>query len=91
MWIHFSPQQLSSKSRSGRSLDEEPEEEGERQRRGPFFSWSRARSTGRSQKKKELGDHSHPHGWCCPQLSPLRHQPLLCVSSTLLGPQPGQI
>ncbi|XP_049646019.1 regulator of G-protein signaling 12 isoform X2 [Suncus etruscus] len=54
------PKKLSSKSRSGRSLDEEPEEEGERQRRGPFFSWSRARSTGRSQKKQQLGDHSHP-------------------------------
>ncbi|XP_054996320.1 regulator of G-protein signaling 12 isoform X2 [Sorex araneus] len=53
------PKKLSSKSRSGRSLDEEPEEEAERRRRGPFFSWSRARSTGRSQKKKDLSGHPH--------------------------------
>ncbi|XP_053433901.1 regulator of G-protein signaling 12 isoform X2 [Nycticebus coucang] len=51
------PKKLSGKSKSGRSLNEElGEEDSERRRRGAFFSWSRTRSTGRSQKKKEHGD-----------------------------------
>ncbi|XP_012579515.1 PREDICTED: regulator of G-protein signaling 12 [Condylura cristata] len=51
------PKKLSGKSRSGRSLNEDPgDEDGDRRRRGPFFSWSRTRSTGRSQKKKGHGD-----------------------------------
>ncbi|XP_075400757.1 regulator of G-protein signaling 12 isoform X2 [Tenrec ecaudatus] len=55
------PPRPSGKSRSGRSLSEEPpgDEDGERRRKGPFFSWSRSRGAGRSQKKKEPGDHAH--------------------------------
>ncbi|XP_072476183.1 regulator of G-protein signaling 12 isoform X8 [Notamacropus eugenii] len=54
------PKKLSGKSKSGRSLNEESgEEDGEKKRKGTFFSWSRNRSTGRSQKKKEHGDHAH--------------------------------
>ncbi|XP_064142247.1 regulator of G-protein signaling 12 isoform X2 [Loxodonta africana] len=53
-------QQLSGKSKSGRSLNEDlGEEDGEKKRKGAFFSWSRNRSTGRSQKKKEHSDPSH--------------------------------
>ncbi|XP_021574535.1 regulator of G-protein signaling 12 isoform X2 [Carlito syrichta] len=52
------PKKLSGKSKSGRSLNEElGDEDSERRRKGAFFSWSRTRSTGRSQKKKEHGDH----------------------------------
>uniref|UniRef100_A0A8C5VS93 Regulator of G-protein signaling 12 n=1 Tax=Microcebus murinus TaxID=30608 RepID=A0A8C5VS93_MICMU len=51
------PKKLSGKSKSGRSLNEElAEEDSEKKRKGAFFSWSRSRSTGRSQKKKEHGD-----------------------------------
>ncbi|KAM5340480.1 regulator of G-protein signaling 12 isoform 2-T2 [Glossophaga mutica] len=51
------PKKLSGKSRSGRSLNEDVgDEDGERRRKGAFFSWSRARSTGRSQRKKDHGD-----------------------------------
>uniref|UniRef100_A0A5F8GHR4 Regulator of G protein signaling 12 n=1 Tax=Monodelphis domestica TaxID=13616 RepID=A0A5F8GHR4_MONDO len=54
------PKKLSGKSKSGRSLNEESgEEDGEKKRKGTFFSWSRNKSTGRSQKKKEHGDHLH--------------------------------
>ncbi|XP_043828790.1 regulator of G-protein signaling 12 isoform X5 [Dromiciops gliroides] len=54
------PKKLSGKSKSGRSLNEESgEEDGEKKRKGTFFSWSRNKSTGRSQKKKEHGDHPH--------------------------------
>ncbi|XP_068926799.1 regulator of G-protein signaling 12 isoform X2 [Petaurus breviceps papuanus] len=54
------PKKLSGKSKSGRSLNEESgEEDGEKKRKGTFFSWSRNKSTGRSQKKKEHGGHSH--------------------------------
>ncbi|KAG8508652.1 Regulator of G-protein signaling 12, partial [Galemys pyrenaicus] len=53
------PKKLSGKSRSGRSLNEDPgDEDGERRRKGAFFSWSRTRSTGRSQKKKGHGDQA---------------------------------
>ncbi|XP_035874176.1 regulator of G-protein signaling 12 isoform X2 [Phyllostomus discolor] len=58
------PKKLSGKSRSGRSLNEDAgDEDGERRRKGAFFSWSRARSTGRSQRKKDHGDHTNdaPH------------------------------
>nr|XP_045017281.1 regulator of G-protein signaling 12 isoform X2 [Jaculus jaculus] len=58
------PKKLSGKSKSGRSLNEEVgDEDSEKKRKGAFFSWSRSRSTGRSQKKKEHGDHIHdaPH------------------------------
>ncbi|XP_060040254.1 regulator of G-protein signaling 12 isoform X2 [Erinaceus europaeus] len=56
------PKKLSGKSKSGRSLNEElGEDDGERRRKGAFFSWSRTRSTGRSQKKKEHGDQDPPH------------------------------
>ncbi|XP_038333912.1 regulator of G-protein signaling 12 isoform X11 [Canis lupus familiaris] len=52
--------QLSGKSKSGRSLNEElGDEDSEKKRKGAFFSWSRTRSTGRSQKKKEHGDHTN--------------------------------
>ncbi|XP_006893723.1 PREDICTED: regulator of G-protein signaling 12 [Elephantulus edwardii] len=54
------PKKLSGKSKSGRSLNEEPgEEDSEKKRKGAFFSWSRNRSTGRSQKKKDQGAHPH--------------------------------
>ncbi|XP_029805074.1 regulator of G-protein signaling 12 isoform X2 [Suricata suricatta] len=57
------PKKLSGKSRSGRSLHEAlGEEDSDRRRRGAFFSWSRTRSTGRSQKKKEHGEQANaPH------------------------------
>ncbi|XP_045429971.1 regulator of G-protein signaling 12 isoform X3 [Pipistrellus kuhlii] len=57
------PKKLTGKSRSGRSLNEDLDEDSERKRKGVFFSWSRTRSTGRSQKKKGPGDHAHdaPH------------------------------
>ncbi|XP_004432393.1 PREDICTED: regulator of G-protein signaling 12 isoform X1 [Ceratotherium simum simum] len=54
------PKKLSGKSKSGRSLNEElGDEDSEKKRKGAFFSWSRTRSTGRSQKKKDHGDHSN--------------------------------
>ncbi|XP_063313794.1 regulator of G-protein signaling 12 isoform X1 [Pelobates fuscus] len=55
-------QQLSKKNKSGRSLNEESggEDDGDRKKRGAFFSWSRSKSMGRSQKKKnENGDFSN--------------------------------
>lgn len=53
------PKKLSGKSKSGRSLNEDAvEEDSEKKRKGAFFSWSRSRSTGRSQKKKELSDNA---------------------------------
>ncbi|XP_062963645.1 regulator of G-protein signaling 12 isoform X6 [Cynocephalus volans] len=64
------PKKLSGKSKSGRSLNEElGDEDSEKKRKGAFFSWSRNRSTGRSQKKKEHGDHPndplHANGGLC--------------------------
>uniref|UniRef100_A0A6I8NAJ9 Regulator of G protein signaling 12 n=1 Tax=Ornithorhynchus anatinus TaxID=9258 RepID=A0A6I8NAJ9_ORNAN len=61
------PKKLSGKSKSGRSLNEESgEEDSEKRRKGTFFSWSRNKSTGRSQKKKDRGEHHsdspHPNG-----------------------------
>ncbi|XP_037685234.1 regulator of G-protein signaling 12 isoform X2 [Choloepus didactylus] len=54
------PKKLSGKSKSGRSLNEElGEEDSEKKRKGAFFSWSRSRSTGRSQKKKDHGERAH--------------------------------
>eukprot|EP00069_Balaena_mysticetus_P007173 bmy_05444T0 len=51
------PKKLNGKSKSGRSLNEElGDEDSEKKRKGAFFSWSRTRSTGRSQKKKDQGD-----------------------------------
>uniref|UniRef100_A0A8C0HY20 Regulator of G protein signaling 12 n=1 Tax=Balaenoptera musculus TaxID=9771 RepID=A0A8C0HY20_BALMU len=51
------PKKLSGISKSGRSLNEElGDEDSEKKRKGAFFSWSRTRSTGRSQKKKDQGD-----------------------------------
>ncbi|KAM5283846.1 regulator of G-protein signaling 12 isoform 4-T6 [Hipposideros larvatus] len=58
------PKKLSGKSKSGRSLNEDlGDEDSEKKRKGAFFSWSRTRSTGRSQKKKDHGDHANdaPH------------------------------
>ncbi|KAM5271293.1 regulator of G-protein signaling 12 [Ctenodactylus gundi] len=53
------PKKFSGKSKSGRSLNEDAgDEDSEKKRKGAFFSWSRSRSTGRSQKKKEHGDHA---------------------------------
>ncbi|XP_013923189.1 PREDICTED: regulator of G-protein signaling 12, partial [Thamnophis sirtalis] len=50
-------QLLGGKAKSGRSLNEESgEEDGEKKKKGTFFSWSRSRSLGRSQKKKENGN-----------------------------------
>ncbi|XP_058049434.1 regulator of G-protein signaling 12 isoform X2 [Ahaetulla prasina] len=51
-----SPRKLGGKAKSGRSLNEESgEEDGEKKKKGTFFSWSRSKSLGRSQKKKENG------------------------------------
>ncbi|XP_076992404.1 regulator of G-protein signaling 12 isoform X2 [Tamandua tetradactyla] len=53
------PKKFSGKSKSGRSLNEElGEDDSEKRRRAAFFSWSRSRSTGRSQKKREHGEHT---------------------------------
>ncbi|XP_068132362.1 regulator of G-protein signaling 12 isoform X2 [Hyperolius riggenbachi] len=52
--------QSSKKTKSGRSLNEESGgEDDEKRRRGNFFSWSRSKSIGKSQKKKENGDVSN--------------------------------
>ncbi|KGL75837.1 Regulator of G-protein signaling 12, partial [Tinamus guttatus] len=52
------PKKLSGKSKSGRSLNEESgEEDTEKKKRGTFFSWSRSKSLGKSQKRKENGDY----------------------------------
>ncbi|XP_018410486.1 PREDICTED: regulator of G-protein signaling 12 isoform X2 [Nanorana parkeri] len=50
--------QLSKKTKSGRSLNEESggEDDNDKRRKGTFFSWSRSKSIGKSQKKKENGD-----------------------------------
>lgn len=53
------PKKLSGKSKSGRSLNEELGDEDSEKKRKGAFSWSRTRSTGRSQKKKEHGDHTN--------------------------------
>uniref|UniRef100_A0A8B9BKN8 Regulator of G-protein signaling 12 n=1 Tax=Anser brachyrhynchus TaxID=132585 RepID=A0A8B9BKN8_9AVES len=54
------PKKLSGKSKSGRSLNEESgEEDTEKKKRGTFFSWSRSKSLGKSQKRKENGDYQH--------------------------------
>ncbi|NXI61643.1 RGS12 protein, partial [Anseranas semipalmata] len=54
------PKKLSGKSKSGRSLNEESgEEDTEKKKRGTFFSWSRSKSLGKSQKRKENGDYPH--------------------------------
>ncbi|XP_048365007.1 regulator of G-protein signaling 12 isoform X2 [Sphaerodactylus townsendi] len=56
------PKKLSGKFKSGRSLNEESgEDDSERRRKGTFFSWSRSKSMGRSQKKKE-NDSVHANG-----------------------------
>ncbi|XP_074251916.1 regulator of G-protein signaling 12 isoform X2 [Saimiri boliviensis] len=64
------PKKLNGKSKSGRSLNEElGDEDSEKKRKGAFFLWSRTRSTGRSQKKREHGDHAdeplHANGGLC--------------------------
>ncbi|XP_053314205.1 regulator of G-protein signaling 12 isoform X2 [Spea bombifrons] len=53
--------QLSKKNKSGRSLNEESggEEDADRKKKGTFFSWSRSKSMGKSQKKRENGDFSN--------------------------------
>ncbi|XP_072262612.1 regulator of G-protein signaling 12 isoform X2 [Pyxicephalus adspersus] len=51
--------QSSKKTKSGRSLNEESGEEDDKRKRGNFFSWSRSKSLGKSQKKKENGDVSN--------------------------------
>ncbi|XP_053560166.1 regulator of G-protein signaling 12 [Bombina bombina] len=55
------PKKLSSKkSKSGRSLNEDSgEEDNDRKKKGTFFSWSRSKSMGKSQKKKDNGDFSN--------------------------------
>ncbi|KAM5283844.1 regulator of G-protein signaling 12 isoform 2-T4 [Hipposideros larvatus] len=64
------PKKLSGKSKSGRSLNEDlGDEDSEKKRKGAFFSWSRTRSTGRSQKKKDHGDHANE---ACRTLAPER-------------------
>ncbi|NXP10969.1 RGS12 protein, partial [Thinocorus orbignyianus] len=62
------PKKLSGKSKSGRSLNEESgEEDTEKKKRGTFFSWSRSKSLGKSQKRKENGDYPNgdPFTDCC--------------------------
>ncbi|XP_077333995.1 regulator of G-protein signaling 12 isoform X2 [Lithobates pipiens] len=55
------PRKSSKKTKSGRSLNEESggEDDNEKRKRGTFFSWSRSKSIGKSQKKKENGDVSN--------------------------------
>ncbi|XP_056411000.1 regulator of G-protein signaling 12 [Hyla sarda] len=50
--------QSSKKTKSGRSLNDESggEEENEKKKKGTFFSWSRSKSMGKSQKKRENGE-----------------------------------
>ncbi|XP_073503699.1 regulator of G-protein signaling 12 isoform X3 [Phyllobates terribilis] len=50
--------QASKKTKSGRSLNEESggEDENEKRKKGTFFSWSRSKSIGKSQKKRENGE-----------------------------------
>lgn len=57
--------QLSGKSKSGRSLNEElGAEDSERRRRAVFFSWSKDRSATRSRKKRDPS--TRPIGaWAC--------------------------
>ncbi|XP_038256091.1 regulator of G-protein signaling 12 isoform X3 [Dermochelys coriacea] len=62
--------QLIGKSKSGRSLNEESgEEDAEKKKKGTFFSWSRSKSVGRSQKKRENDDYQndsmHTNGLFC--------------------------
>uniref|UniRef100_A0A8D0EFK3 Regulator of G protein signaling 12 n=1 Tax=Salvator merianae TaxID=96440 RepID=A0A8D0EFK3_SALMN len=74
-WSNIStPKKLSGKSKSGRSLNEDPvEEDSEKKKKGTFFSWSRSKSLGRSQKKKEdldcskdfPTDSTHSNGLSC--------------------------
>uniref|UniRef100_A0A8C0GJF3 Regulator of G protein signaling 12 n=1 Tax=Chelonoidis abingdonii TaxID=106734 RepID=A0A8C0GJF3_CHEAB len=70
-WSHIStPKKLIGKSKSGRSLNEESgEEDAEKKKKGTFFSWSRSKSVGRSQKKKENDDYQndfmHTNGLFC--------------------------
>lgn len=54
-------QQASKKTKSGRSLNDESggEEENEKKKKGTFFSWSRSKSMGKSQKKRENGEISN--------------------------------
>ncbi|CAM5109826.1 unnamed protein product [Eretmochelys imbricata] len=64
------PKKLIGKSKSGRSLNEESgEEDAERKKKGTFFSWSRSKSVGRSQKKRENDDYQndsmHTNGLFC--------------------------
>uniref|UniRef100_A0A8D2L035 Regulator of G protein signaling 12 n=1 Tax=Varanus komodoensis TaxID=61221 RepID=A0A8D2L035_VARKO len=56
-WSNVSTsKKLSGKSKSGRSLYEDSgDEDSEKKKKGTFFSWSRSKSLGRSQKKKENG------------------------------------
>ncbi|XP_025025795.1 regulator of G-protein signaling 12 [Python bivittatus] len=57
MFSVSTPRKLGGKAKSGRSLNEESgEEDAEKKKKGAFFSWSRSKSLGRSQKKKENGD-----------------------------------
>ncbi|XP_026544107.1 regulator of G-protein signaling 12 [Notechis scutatus] len=57
MFSVSTPRKLGGKAKSGRSLNEESgEEDGEKKKKGTFFSWSRSKSLGRSQKKKENGN-----------------------------------
>ncbi|XP_069600852.1 regulator of G-protein signaling 12 isoform X2 [Ranitomeya imitator] len=51
-------EQASKKTKSGRSLNEESggEDENEKRKKGTFFSWSRSKSIGKSQKKRENGE-----------------------------------
>uniref|UniRef100_A0A8D0G8B6 Regulator of G-protein signaling 12 n=1 Tax=Sphenodon punctatus TaxID=8508 RepID=A0A8D0G8B6_SPHPU len=54
------PKKLSGKSKSGRSLNEESgEEDADRKKKGTFFSWTRSKSMGRSQKKKDNNDYQN--------------------------------
>nr|XP_014431561.1 regulator of G-protein signaling 12 isoform X4 [Pelodiscus sinensis] len=64
------PKKLIGKSKSGRSLNEESgEDDAEKKKKGTFFSWTRSKSVGRSQKKKENDDYQndsmHTNGLFC--------------------------
>ncbi|XP_029447829.1 regulator of G-protein signaling 12 isoform X2 [Rhinatrema bivittatum] len=64
------PKKLSKKTKSGKSLNEElGEDDAEKKKKGALFSWSRSKSMGRSQKKRENGDFQndfiHTNGVSC--------------------------
>ncbi|KAJ1213898.1 hypothetical protein NDU88_001528 [Pleurodeles waltl] len=76
------PKKLNKKTKSGRSLNEESgDDDVEKKKKAAFFSWSRSKSVGKSQKKKENGDFQndfiHSNG-----VSSMQHDSQDSLSST---------